>query len=108
MENPPTPVTMRSMPRHPVVLLSYFTLRDLGALLDAVRRSGVGDRATLHIGSYGVNPRAAAAMHEDRLQDRRLQGPFERITRVRAPGTRSMRPLICARRASLFRIGSAS
>lgn len=53
------------MPRRPVVLLSYFTLRDLGALLDAVRGSGLGDRATVNIGSYGANRRAAAAVQEE-------------------------------------------
>jgi hypothetical protein len=53
------------MARRPVVLLSYFTLRDLGALLDAVRRSGLGQRATVYIGSYGANPRAAAAVQEE-------------------------------------------
>jgi hypothetical protein len=50
--------------RRPVVLLSYFTLRDLGVLLDAVRRSGLGRRATVYVGSYGANPRAATAIGE--------------------------------------------
>jgi hypothetical protein len=53
------------LPRRPIVLLSYFALRDLGALLDAVRRSGLSKRATVYIGSYGVNPRAANAVHEE-------------------------------------------
>ena len=51
-------------PRLPTVLLSYFTLRDLAGLLDAVRRSGLADRADVYVGSYGVNPRAANAVHE--------------------------------------------
>jgi hypothetical protein len=53
-----------TVPRRPIVLLSYFTLGDLGALLDAVRRSGLTKRAAVCIGSYGVNPRAANAVHE--------------------------------------------
>jgi hypothetical protein len=56
---------MSSLARRPVVLLSYFTLRDLGTLLDAVRRSGLSRRATVYIGSYGANPRAAAAVQEE-------------------------------------------
>jgi hypothetical protein len=56
---------MSSLPRRPIVLLSYFALRDLGALLDAVRRSGLTKRATVYVGSYGVNPRAANAVHEE-------------------------------------------
>jgi hypothetical protein len=51
--------------RRPIVLLSYFTLRDLGALVDAARRSGLTERATVYIGSYGVNSRAANAVHEE-------------------------------------------
>jgi hypothetical protein len=51
-------------PRRPIVLLSYFTLRDLGALLDAMRRSGLTKGAAVYVGSYGVNPRAANAVHE--------------------------------------------
>jgi hypothetical protein len=53
------------MPRRPVVLLSYFTLRDLGTLLDAVRRSGLTGKADVFIGSYGVNPQTANAVHEE-------------------------------------------
>ena len=53
------------MARRPVVLLSYFTLRDLGNLLDAVQRSGIAGQADVYIGSYGVNPRAASAVHEE-------------------------------------------
>ena len=50
-------------PRRPV-LLSYFTLRDLPALLAAVRATGLADRAIVHVGSYGVNRNAANAVHE--------------------------------------------
>jgi hypothetical protein len=53
------------MPRRPVVVLSYFTLRDLGTLLDAVRRSGLAGKADVFVGSYGVNPRTANAVHEE-------------------------------------------
>jgi hypothetical protein len=53
------------MPKRPVVLLSYFTLRDLGTLLDAVRRSGLTGKADVFIGSYGVNPQTANAVHEE-------------------------------------------
>ena len=56
---------MRSVPKRPVVLLSYFTLRDLGNLLDAVRRSGIAQQADVYIGSYGANPRTANAVHEE-------------------------------------------
>ena len=56
---------MRSVPQRPVVLLSYFTLRDLGNLLDAVRRSGIAKQADVYIGSYGANPRTANAVHEE-------------------------------------------
>ena len=48
-----------------VVLLSYFTLRDLGNLLDAVRRSGIANQADVYIGSYGANPKTANAAHEE-------------------------------------------
>jgi hypothetical protein len=54
--------------RRPVVLLSYFTLRDLGDLLDAVRRSGIANQADVYVGSYGVNPRTANAVHEEGTQ----------------------------------------
>jgi hypothetical protein len=43
----PLEVKMRRVPQPPVVLLSYFTLRDLGTLLDAVRRSGIAEQADL-------------------------------------------------------------
>jgi hypothetical protein len=56
---------MSRLRRRPTVLLSYFTLRDLGTLLDAVRRSGLSQRATVYIGSYGANPRAAALVQEE-------------------------------------------
>jgi hypothetical protein len=56
---------MRRVPQRPVVLLSYFTLRDLGNLLDAVRRSGIAKQADVYIGSYGANPRTANAVHEE-------------------------------------------
>jgi hypothetical protein len=55
---------MATLARHPTVLLSYFTLTSLGALLDAVRRSGLAARAAVFVGSYGVNRRAADAVHE--------------------------------------------
>lgn len=55
---------MPPLPRRPTVLLSYFALRNLGALLDAVRRSGLSGRAAVYVGSYGVNRRAADAVHE--------------------------------------------
>ena len=55
---------MASLPRRPTVLLSYFALRNLGALLDAVHRSGLTGRAAVYVGSYGVNRRAADAAHE--------------------------------------------
>jgi len=51
--------------RRPAVLLSYFALRDVGVLLDAVRRSGLAGRAAVYVGSYGVNPRAANPIHEE-------------------------------------------
>jgi hypothetical protein len=53
--------------RRPVVLLSYFTLRDLGTLLDTARRTGLSERATVYVGSYGVSPRAAALVQEEGL-----------------------------------------
>jgi hypothetical protein len=56
------------LPRRPTVLLSYFALKDLGALLDAVSRSGLAGRATVCVGSYGVNRRAADAVHEAGLR----------------------------------------
>src|SRR6478672_2891577 len=56
---------MRRVPQRPVVVLSYFTLRDLGNLLDAVRRSGIVEQADVYIGSYGPNPRTANAVHEE-------------------------------------------
>ena len=56
---------MRSVPQRPVVLLSYFTLRDLGNLLDDVRRTGIAKQADVYIGSYGANPRTANAVHEE-------------------------------------------
>jgi hypothetical protein len=56
---------MRRVPQRPVVVLSYFTLRDLGNLLDAVRRSGIAKQADVYIGSYGANPRTANAVHEE-------------------------------------------
>src|SRR6476620_6884583 len=56
---------MRRVPPRPIVLLSYFTLRDLGNLLDAVRRSGIAEQADVYIGSYGPNPRTANAVHEE-------------------------------------------
>lgn len=51
--------------RRPVVLLSYFTLGELGSLLESVRRSGLTQSAAVYVGSYGVNPRAANAVHEE-------------------------------------------
>jgi hypothetical protein len=56
---------MSRLRRRPTVLLSYFTLRDLGTLLDAVRRSGLSQRATVYVGSYGANRRAAALVQEE-------------------------------------------
>jgi hypothetical protein len=56
---------MGTVPGRPVVLLSYFTLRDLGALLEAARQTRLAERADVYIGSYGSNPRAANAVHED-------------------------------------------
>jgi hypothetical protein len=55
---------MPALPRRPTVLLSYFALRDLGTLLDSVLRTGLADRAVVCVGSYGVNRRAADAVHE--------------------------------------------
>jgi hypothetical protein len=54
-------------PRRPIVLLSYFTLGELGSLLESVRRSGLTKSAAVYVGSYGVNPRAANAVHEGGL-----------------------------------------
>jgi hypothetical protein len=48
----------------PIVLLSYFTLRDLGALLDAVNSTGLNKRATVYVGSYGASLRAADLVQE--------------------------------------------
>lgn len=59
------PGKMSRVLRRPTVLLSYFTLRDLGPLLDAVRRSGLNQRATVYAGSYGANPRAEALVREE-------------------------------------------
>jgi hypothetical protein len=56
---------MSRLRRAPTVLLSYFTLRDLGALLDAVGRSGLSQLARVYIGSYGANRRAAALVQEE-------------------------------------------
>jgi hypothetical protein len=56
---------MSRLPQAPTVLLSYFTLRDLGPLLDAVHRSGLGQRATVYVGSYGPSARAAALVQEE-------------------------------------------
>jgi hypothetical protein len=56
---------MSRVRRRPTVLLSYFTLRDLGPLVDAVRRSKLNQRATVYIGSYGANGRAAALVREE-------------------------------------------
>jgi len=53
------------LPRAPTVLLSYFALRDLGPLLDAVHRSGLGQRATVCVGSYGASARAAGLVQEE-------------------------------------------
>src|SRR5215510_13272721 len=56
---------MSGVAPRPTVLLSYFTLRDLGTLLDAVRRSGLNQRATVYVGSYGANRRAASLVAEE-------------------------------------------
>ncbi len=56
---------MSELAPQPTVLLSYFALRDVGVLLDAVRRSGLARKAVVYVGSYGVNPRAANAIHEE-------------------------------------------
>ena len=56
------------MARRPTVLLSYFALKNLDALLDAARRSGLAGRAAVFVGSYGVNRNAADAVHEAGFQ----------------------------------------
>ena len=58
-------VARRLIETRATVVLSYFTLRDLAALLDAVRGSGLAKRANVYVGSYGVNPGAANAVHEE-------------------------------------------
>lgn len=59
---------MSASSRRPAVLLSYFALKDLAVLLDAVRRSGLAGRAAVFVGSYGANRRAANAVHEAGLR----------------------------------------
>lgn len=59
-----SPVVISSSAR-PTVLLSYFALRDLGVLLDAVRQTGLNTRAAVYVGSYGASPRAASLVHEE-------------------------------------------
>jgi hypothetical protein len=56
---------MSPLRRAPTVLLSYFRLRDLRALLDAVARTGLSQRATVYVGSYGASLRAAALVQEE-------------------------------------------
>jgi hypothetical protein len=56
---------MSRLGRAPTVLLSYFTLRDLGTLVDAVHRSRLDQRATVYIGSYGASSRAGALVQEE-------------------------------------------
>jgi hypothetical protein len=51
--------------RRPTVLLSYFALKDVGVILDAVRRTRLTEQATVYTGSYGVNPQAANPVHEE-------------------------------------------
>jgi hypothetical protein len=46
------------------VLLAYFALDDLPALLDAARRSGLHESTVLYVGSYGFNAGAASLIHE--------------------------------------------
>lgn len=46
------------------MLLSYFALRDLPALLAAAHATGLTDRTTVHVGTYGVNRNTADAVHK--------------------------------------------
>jgi len=59
-----SPLVISSTAR-PTVLLSYFALQDLRVLLDAVRQTGLNTRASVYVGSYGANPRAASLVHEE-------------------------------------------
>src|SRR2546430_10891104 len=46
------------------MLLSYFALGDLPALLAAAHATGLTDRTTVHVGTYGVNRNTADAVHK--------------------------------------------
>jgi hypothetical protein len=59
-----SPLAISSSTR-PTVLLSYFALQDLRVLLDAVRQTGLNTRASVYVGSYGANPRAASLLNEE-------------------------------------------
>jgi hypothetical protein len=80
------------------VLLSYFTLRDLPTLLDAVRRTGLTKRAIVQIGSYGVNRRTANEVHEADCS----YAPMLAV-RLVAPSARDLAALTPARRVAAGR-----
>jgi hypothetical protein len=81
---------MSASPARQTVLLSYFTLRDLPALMNAVRQTGLAERAIVNVGSYGVNRRAADAVHEADCR----YAPMLTLSRVAPPARElaSMRP----------------
>jgi hypothetical protein len=84
--------------RRSTVLLSYFALRDLPALLNAVRETGLAKRATVHVGSYGVNRRAADQVHEADCS----YAPMLALARV-APRARELAALTSAQRVAAGR-----
>jgi hypothetical protein len=86
---------MSASPARRTVLLSYFTLRDLPTLMDAVRRTGLTTHATVHVGSYGVNRRAANEVQEADCS----YAPMLTLSRV-APPARELAAMTPARRVS--------
>ena len=89
---------MSATPPAGPVLLSYFTLRDLPALLAAAHATGLTDRAIVHVGSYGANPRAAKAVREAECR----YAPMVALRNV-APGARRLAAMTSTQRVAAGR-----
>jgi len=80
------------------VLLSYFALRDLPALLSAARSTRLSDRTAVHVGTYGVNRNTANAVHEAECR----YAPMIALRNV-TPGARRLAAMTSAKRVAAGR-----
>ena len=80
------------------MLLSYFTLRDLPTLLAATQATGLTERASVYVGTYGVNRNAADAVHETECR----YAPMIAL-RTAAPPARRLTAMTSAQRVAAGR-----